>query len=187
MLSKLFRVSRVGLGLLGLAVAAVTLFAVTEQAEAIKGKSAKTRALFKLKKPQVTKVNPNIPDPYPNLTKFGITGKDYVPPPGQDMSGGCFVLAIWFNKAADGWGDHTDPVNKPFLEKKDIIIQVEDQAVASASQANDLIGQAYTNNQQDVWVVAIDATSGQPTGALFPLNPPSTPNLSKMKAKKAKN
>jgi S1-C subfamily serine protease len=152
-------------GLFGFAVV-LALFALSNDAEAVKPKHGKARTPLKLKKLPPAKINPNAKDPFPNLTAIGITGQD-------NPGGGCFVRAVAFNSPAERGG----------VEPGDVIIQVENLGVGTAADADSDVMQDLQNNTADIFMFVKDVNNpaGPPVGLTIPLSN-SSPAL-KTKAK----
>ena len=163
-MSKSFANSRFRAGLLGL-VAVFSLLAITLEAEAVRKNGVPVRAARALKKPP--RIKPTSNPMYPNLTAIGITGQD------APAGGGCYIRGI-----VNG-----SPAQQAGLEAGDVIVQVENQSVATSADADNLVGQDILNNAPDVVMFVIDVNTGKTVGIVVPLSSqsPASPQFRKGK------
>jgi S1-C subfamily serine protease len=156
MLRKFVGRPRLFLTVLGLA-ALFGMLIVSDTAEAFRASTARVRAprVGKLKKPAARSVRPQLGDPFPNITKVGLTCQD-------TGANGAEILAIQTGSAAAKTFPST-------LDIGDIIVSVEDQRVLTCSDLDSLLGQAISIRLPNVLLGVLDGKTGTVGATLLDL------------------
>jgi S1-C subfamily serine protease len=173
MFSNSFGRPRLLVTVLGLA-ALSGILVFSEFADAFHGSTGKVRAprAGKLKKPAARNARPKFGDPFPNVTRVGLTCE-------ETGANGAKIRAIKANSAAD----RTHPGS---LDIGDVIVSVEDVPVQTVSDLDDLLGQAIKIGLPNVLLGVKDGQTGQVGSTLLDLdNLPPAARAARTRAKKA--